>query len=302
MSLLDLPNELLLQIAQDFTHYDLAHFLLANRRTAHLFQHLLERLALDPKDNLTALQWACSRGHLPLAKLLINYGFDLNEKCQTLGRTPLHFAVAANSEEIVEILLTAGADPDVKNNAGSTPLHWSTLCGSYGMSARLLAKGAGARTKNSAWMTPLHCALEGAVEALSQLVAEQGIETPTDSDVDTTTVPVPKEEYLRRRKVVKLVLGNKPWLDAQDKAGLTALHYAAKSGGTRVVKWLLEKGADAYVRDGNGCTALDVAEFIGHVKVAGVLKEHYEKEREPLWSVFFGNVSEVIGIGGVSGW
>jgi len=164
------------------------------------------------------------------------------------------------------------------------------------MSARLLAKGAGTRIKNSAWMTPLHCALEGAVEALTQLVTEQGIETP--AEVDTATVPVPKEEYLRRRKVVKLVLEHKPWLDAQDKAGLTALHYAAKSGRTRVAKWLLERGADAYVRDGNGCTALEVAEYIGNVKVAGVLREHYEKEREPLWSVFVGNVLGVIGIGG----
>ena len=81
MSLLDLPNELLLQIAQGFTPSGLAHFLLVNRRTAYLFQHLLERLALDPKDNITALHWACSHGYFPLAKLLIDSGFDLNEKC-----------------------------------------------------------------------------------------------------------------------------------------------------------------------------------------------------------------------------
>ena len=30
------------------------HFLLADRRMAYLFQHLLNRLALYPKDNLTA--------------------------------------------------------------------------------------------------------------------------------------------------------------------------------------------------------------------------------------------------------
>ncbi|PUU72680.1 hypothetical protein B9Z19DRAFT_1008623, partial [Tuber borchii] len=98
--------------------------------------------------------------------------------------------------------------------------------------------------------------------------------------------------------VVMLVLDNKPWLDAQDKAGLTALHYTTKSGGTRVVKSLLERGTDACVRDGNGCTAFDVAEFVGRVKVLGVLGEHYKKEREPLWSVFFRNVLEVIQVGG----
>ena len=78
------------------------------------------------------------------------------------------------------------------------------------MSTRLLAKGACARTKNSTWMTPLHCALGGAVEALSQLVTEQGTETPIGSGVDTATVPVPKGEYLRRRQVVMLVLDKKP--------------------------------------------------------------------------------------------
>ena len=102
------------------------------------------------------------------------------------------------------------------------------------MSARLLEHGEGERIKNSAWMTPLHCALEGAVGVLTQLVTEQGIETP--ADLDTATVPVPKEEYLRRRKVVKPVLDNKPWLDTQDKASLTALHYTAKSGRTSVAK------------------------------------------------------------------
>ena len=47
------------------------------------------------------------------------------------------------------------------------------------MNVRLLENGAGVQIKNLAWMAPLHCALEGAVEALTQLVTEQGIETPT---------------------------------------------------------------------------------------------------------------------------
>ena len=46
------------------------------------------------------------------------------------------------------------------------------------MNVRLLENGAGVQIKNLAWMAPLHCALEGAIEALTQLVTEQGIETP----------------------------------------------------------------------------------------------------------------------------
>ena len=78
---------------------------------------------------------------------------------------------------------------------------------------------------------------------------------------------------------------------------MTALHYAAKSGRTSVAKRLLERSAGAYVRDRNGCTALEVVVFVGHVKLAEVLREHCEKERERLWSVFVGNVLEVIGVG-----
>ena len=133
MLLSDLPKELLLEIAQGYTNRQLADFLLVNRLAAYLFPHLLERLALDPKDNITALHWACSRGYLPLAKLLIDSAFDHNEKFQTLGCMQLHFAVA---------------DPNLKNNLGSIPLHWSTLCGSYGMSTHLLEHGAAVRMKN----------------------------------------------------------------------------------------------------------------------------------------------------------
>lgn len=63
--------------------------------------------------------------------------------------------------------------------------------------------------------------------------------------------PVPDEGYLRRGKVIKLVLENEPWLGTQDEVGLAARHYAAKSGRTSAVKWLLGRGAGAYIRDGN---------------------------------------------------
>lgn len=77
-----------------------------------------------------------------------------------------------------------------------------------------------------------------------------------------------------------------------------ASRYAAKSGRISVPKWLLKRGAGVYVRDGNGCAALEVAEFVRHVKVAGVWREQYENEREPLWSVFMQTVSGVIEMGG----
>ena len=59
-------------------------------------------------------------------------------------------------------------------------------------------------------------------------------------------------------------------------------HYAAKNGRISAAKWLLDRGGDAYIRDGNWCSALNVAEFVRHVKVAGCWGKHYEKKRELL--------------------
>jgi len=46
------------------------------------------------------------------------------------GDSPLHLAAARQKEILVHILLDAGADPNVVNDAGSTPLHKAVLGGS----------------------------------------------------------------------------------------------------------------------------------------------------------------------------
>jgi len=76
------------------------------------------------------------------------------------------------------------------------------------------------------------------------------------------------------------------------------LYYAPKSWRIRDVMCLLGRGVDAHGRDGNGFTALNAAECVGHVKVAGVLWVDYEKEREPLWGVCVGNMLGAMEIGG----
>ena len=41
------------------------------------------------------------------------------------GSTPLHFASYGGHTEAVQVLLSNGADPNIKDNSGNTPLDWA---------------------------------------------------------------------------------------------------------------------------------------------------------------------------------
>lgn len=295
MSFLDLPNELLLQIALDFDCKDLNSLLRVNRRTCFLFTQSLQRLAVEPKGGLSALQWAASKGYYSLAVLAIDSGLWLDERCEAHDRTPLHFAISGAAPKIAKLLLDRGADPNARNDNGSTPLHWAAMCGMHDVCQALIAAGADTTLKNNDGVTPLHCAVEGGAEAFVRLLDE--LDVHACSDIDTSEVSVPKEENRRRVAVVRLLLDNDSRVNARDSSGYTALHFAAMVGKRKVVNWLLEEGADAYVKDRDRSTALDIAEALGHKKVVALLQDHYQKNTEPLWSVVANNILDIIGIG-----
>jgi acyl-CoA-binding protein len=76
----------------------------------------------DDDNEQTALHWACDRGEVEVVKLLLSYpGIDVKAADQT-GMSPLHYAVTCEFEEVVQLLMTAGADPHQKDEDGETPM------------------------------------------------------------------------------------------------------------------------------------------------------------------------------------
>lgn len=70
-------------------------------------------------------------------RLLVNHGANVNAKTRpgikscnywglyTRGETPLHRAAAWGSSEAIEILLVAGAEPEIMDSNGETPYKWA---------------------------------------------------------------------------------------------------------------------------------------------------------------------------------
>ena len=89
------------------------------------------------KNGVTALHHAV-RFRSPVAvETLIERGANVNQRCRRSGSTPLHRAVTqtgapgtagkqAAAREIIDILLSAGADPAITNKSGRTPLDYVT--------------------------------------------------------------------------------------------------------------------------------------------------------------------------------
>ena len=73
----------------------------------------------------TPLTMAVGKGDLAFIKKLIEYGADVNELSEDLS--PLMIAARYNKVEILNVLLSNGANPNVKNEKGFTALKYAQL-------------------------------------------------------------------------------------------------------------------------------------------------------------------------------
>ena len=93
-----------------------------------LIQHGADPNAVESRYGQTPLHYAVRVTHSPLlVKLLIDAGANVNAVALD-GDTPLQFAVAGGHSEIADILLSAGADPELKNQVGFRPIDQLNAC------------------------------------------------------------------------------------------------------------------------------------------------------------------------------
>jgi ankyrin repeat protein len=81
--------------------------------------------AKDLMGGSTALSWACWKGHLAVARILLEHGAEV-DPTNKWGWTPLLMASREGHREIVRLLLDNDADPCIKNNDGRTAVDLCT--------------------------------------------------------------------------------------------------------------------------------------------------------------------------------
>jgi ankyrin repeat protein len=96
----------------------------AASRVKELIEQDAALISARDTDESTPLHCATWKGHLNVVELLVSLGADVNARNQNdhWGTTPLHAAAHANQRAIAELLIAHGADINATNLNGRTPL------------------------------------------------------------------------------------------------------------------------------------------------------------------------------------
>ncbi|PRP73196.1 lysosomal alpha-mannosidase-like [Planoprotostelium fungivorum] len=191
-------------------------------------------------------------GTLTMLELLLKHEPDWRAG-DNFGVTPLHLASQSARYDIVDRLISLGADVKLMDDGGNTSLHY--LCGSTIPKEKktgflksfndMIKAGADLYARNITGDVPLHEACRtGSITAVKVMAEQRGIE-----------------------------------LDSSNLQKETPLHHAARRGEKRIVRILLEKDVNFGAESESG-TAAQVARENNHHEVVSLIMNYAEKKKK----------------------
>merc|ERR1712107_59395 len=188
--------------------------------------------------------------------------------------TPLSLACSGGRYEVVEILLSRGANKEHRNVSDYTPLSLAASGGYTNIIKLLLAHGAemGSRTGSKLGISPLMLAAMNGHTAAVKLLLDMGSDINAQIETNRNTA-LTLACFQGRHEVVSLLLDRKANVEHRAKTGLTPLMEAASGGYTEVGRVLLDKGANVNAAPvpSSRDTALTIAADKGHYRFVELL-------------------------------
>lgn len=181
------------------------------------------------------------------------------------GMSSLLYSARDGNTKVAKLLLEAGADPEMEESNGIEPLLMALLNNQLGVAELLLEYGANVNVDDFWGRTPLFAAVDYRNLDLNSELED----SPTHNQVDRETlIPIIKRLLTAGADVnarTREWPPEKKWLYALndvswvDFTGQTAFVRAALAGDVKVMKLLLEHGADPEISTYGGTTALMAA-------------------------------------------
>ncbi|XP_037115349.1 histone-lysine N-methyltransferase EHMT1a isoform X6 [Syngnathus acus] len=196
---------------------------------------------MDNQNKRTPLHAAATEGHEEICHMLIQAGANL-EMLDEAQRTPLMAACENNHLETVKYLIRAGASINHKDVMGFTCLHLASKLGHYGIVQHLLTRSSKCiNCQDDGGWTPITWAIEH-----------------------------------KHKKVFYLLLENGADVNIRDKEQNVCLHWAALSGCARLTQALLDAHCDQNAANAHGDLPIHVAARENHLECVMDISRGYE--------------------------
>eukprot|EP00854_Cymbomonas_tetramitiformis_P028336 gene28336-35107_t len=174
------------------------------------------------------------------------------------GESVLFCAASGGHRDIVEYLLSKGADANLKDHCGDSPLNRAASFGYPEVVRALLARGSNREHKDSEGYFPLHNAVQAGCIACVKLLLEAGAGPEVRED-SMGFMPIHEAAIADKPDLVAALLDGGASPDSQNKRGDTALHVACAKGCKRVIKLLVSRGVMDNLKNHAGATAKETA-------------------------------------------
>lgn len=242
-----------------------------------------------------------------MVDLLLEHGADLSARTRE-GKTPRDLAVENGLEELVSFIdrksghhvapvesrdsEASGADSEVaptnfKPFTGARlavipgslpPLHEAVKDGDPEKVYRQLVQGVSIKEPIAGGITPIHITAITGVMSVTDLLLQNGASVSDTCEHNLT--PIFLAIVVNNQNMVGYLLSRKADVNHRDDMGRTPLHWAAAvpheklegQNRVRMVKFLLDHGADRSIADSEGNKAADLARLAGQVEVAMLLE------------------------------
>uniref|UniRef100_A0A914GWL2 Ion transport domain-containing protein n=1 Tax=Globodera rostochiensis TaxID=31243 RepID=A0A914GWL2_GLORO len=228
----------------------------------------------------TALHLASANGHIELTKLLLKYKAFVNSKAKN-GEAPLHLAAQYGHARVVNMLVQEhGASLEAITLDNQTALHFSAKYGQLVVAQTLLALGANPNARDDKGQTPLHLAAENDFPDVVKLFLKMkqnnhAVLTAVDHSGFTCAHIAAMKGSLAVVKEL-MMIDKAMVIHAKTKTlEATTLHMAAGGGHAKIVKILLENGANPEDENANGMTPLSLAAWNGHSGILPCFERKY---------------------------
>ncbi|AVP87645.1 hypothetical protein phytr_7050 [Candidatus Phycorickettsia trachydisci] len=227
----------------------------------------------ENKDGtLSLVHTAAINGEVEVMRMLLDANVD-KEARSINGGTPLHYAAIEGHVEVVKMLLDANADKDARDDKSATPLHCAAKGGNVEVLKILLDANADKNARDDKSATPLHYAARGGnVEVVIAL-----LDANADKDAKDIWSRTPLYEAATgcldydsdygndyefnvdtQLKIVRLMIERGADKDVKDYNGETLLHATfGREERLKILKYLIDNGVRAHDLDNRGRNVLE---------------------------------------------